>query len=256
MPSRDQSVLQITERTVKYSGQVYQLRNITQVGKYRVKQMRRFPAIVSILIGGAGIAIGSQRGGEPVGAGMIGFALILLLWSMIFRKSKFVLMLETSSGSAELFASKNEVFIDQLISTISDVMEQQTEGTNIIAYTDKSKIVNNSIQKIKGDAVAGDKFENIHDSTIVNRSVVQDAIKNVQASAGKDVSKALASIAAAVEESKNAAAGALFNSFTAELKKPAPNKSTLKQFWEGLTTLLPSIATIGEASAKIATLLL
>lgn len=102
----------------------------------------------------------------------------------------------------------------------------------------------------------GDKFENIHNSNIINRSVVQDAIKTVSAAEGADVSNALASVAAAVDESENAAAGALFNSFATELNKPEPDKSVLKQCWDGLTAVLPGVATIASASAQITKLFL
>ncbi len=122
------------------------------------------------------------------------------------------------------------------------------------------RVLNITINK---EVVMGDKLENIHNATIINRSdkatiinqsVVQDAIKTVHASSGKELSEALASIASAVEESQNAAAGSLFNSFSEELSKPAPDKSVLKQCWEGLTAVLPDVATIATAGAKIANL--
>lgn len=106
------------------------------------------------------------------------------------------------------------------------------------------------------ELVMGDKFENIHDSTIINRSAVRDALNATQLSLGKDFAEALSVVAAAVEESKNVAAGAIFNSFSEELKKPAPDKSMLRQCWDGLTTLLPNVATIAKASSTIAALIL
>lgn len=104
------------------------------------------------------------------------------------------------------------------------------------------------------ELVMGDKFENIRNTTIINRSVVTDAIKSVRSSAGADVSSALESVAAIVEESKNAVAGSLFNSFSEELAKPAPDKSTLRQYWDGLISMLPIVTKLAEASAKITTL--
>jgi len=100
----------------------------------------------------------------------------------------------------------------------------------------------------------GDKFENIQNSTVINRSIVSDAIKTIEASQGADVAKALETIAKAVEDSKSVAAGALFESFSRELQKKEPDKSALREFWEGLTKLVPSIATLAGAAAKIATL--
>lgn len=106
------------------------------------------------------------------------------------------------------------------------------------------------------EVVMGDKFENVHNSTIINRSAVLDALNTTQQSFGKDFAEAFSQVAAAVEESGNVAAGAVFNSFTEELRKPTPDKSILKQCWDGLTTLLPNVAAIAKASATIAGLIL
>ena len=109
-------------------------------------------------------------------------------------------------------------------------------------------------QDLSVEVVMGDKFENIQNSTVINRSIVSDAIKTIEASQGADVAKALETIAKAVEDSKSVAAGALFESFSRELQKKEPDKSALREFWEGLTKLVPSIATLAGAAAKIATL--
>jgi hypothetical protein len=50
------------------------------------------------------------------------------------------------------------------------------------------------------------------------------------------------------------AAIALFNNFNQELNKQQHDKSTLKGIWDGIVKVLPSIATISEAVAKITTL--
>jgi len=104
------------------------------------------------------------------------------------------------------------------------------------------------------EVVMGDKFENIQNSTVINRSIVSEAMKTVEASHGADIARSLESVAKTVEESKSVAAGALFESFSRELQKKQPNKSDLREFWEGLTKVVPSIATLAGAGVKIATL--
>lgn len=109
-------------------------------------------------------------------------------------------------------------------------------------------------QNLSVEIIMGDKFENIQNSTVINRSVVNDAIKVVQTEAGADVAKALETIAKAVEDSRSIAAGAVFESFSRELQREEPDKSALREFWDGLIKLAPSISTLTEAAAKIATL--
>jgi hypothetical protein len=106
---------------------------------------------------------------------------------------------------------------------------------------------------INREVILGDKFENISNSTIINRSQVGEAIKALNRSA-PDVAEALALIAEHVSKSKSAAANAVLNEFTGELAKAKPDKSMLRRCWEGLTAILPDVAKLAGATAKIATL--
>src|SRR5262249_14905895 len=104
---------------------------------------------------------------------------------------------------------------------------------------------------IRQEIIMGDKFENVQNSTIINRSVVQDAIKSVQKSSKSDISAALVAVAEIIERSNNAAAASVFNRFVGELKVEQPSKPVLKQCWDGLTGLLPDIAKLADAGAKL-----
>lgn len=258
MSSRNKSNLYITEKTVKYSGQVYQLHNITQVGKYKVPQRRWSTAIVAILIGIGGIAVAGQRGGEPMGAGIIGFALVLLLWN-IFRKRKYLLELETSSGSVELFTSKDESFIDQLISTISEVMERQDEGTNYIAYTNKSKIVNKSVHKlVKGDEVAGDKFDKfkMKNSQFVNRSPNARVTNTITELYGEEIQRAFDTLNRHIADHNDAGSAAILDKIKEEIQGQRPDRSTVSALWSTLVKILPEASKVTTAIATIASAIL
>ena len=105
-----------------------------------------------------------------------------------------------------------------------------------------------------GEQIMGDKFENIKNATIINRSTVIDAFKAIKEKHGEGTADALASVAEEVENSGNQAAGTLFDSFNNELCETNPDKSKLKQYWNGLISVLPSVAQLADAAAKIGSL--
>jgi hypothetical protein len=102
----------------------------------------------------------------------------------------------------------------------------------------------------------GDKFENIHNSTIINESSVQNSFNKIRVQHNEEVSNALIQIAEFIQDSGDPAAGTLFNTFTEELNKPQPDKSRLKSFWSAIEKALPTISTIAGTVAKIAPLFL
>ena len=100
----------------------------------------------------------------------------------------------------------------------------------------------------------GDKFENIQHSTIVNRSKIEKAFNKSSEVVGKDVRNALVEIAEHIDASGNPAAGAVFNQFADEVGKDQPDKRRLRQYWDGLVSILPSVASLAGAAAAIAKL--
>lgn len=277
MTRREQpDTLFITNRTIKFGSLTYQIKNLTFVEKRRLK--RKFWVSLGALLGAlilaasAGYALKQYPEdilrflpepedllaeenwvalGTSAAASVIVVSTALLgLLERLFRRRRFELTLETSSGSTGLLASRQEWFIDELVEIITAIMDDDAPALNYSVNVRK-KI----IKKSKSETIMGDKFENIKDATIINRSNVQDAIKTISASSGDQVSKALEAIAVVVEESGNAAAGSVFNALIEELRKPVPDKLKLRQCWDGLTNLLPSVAKLADACAKVATLL-
>ena len=97
----------------------------------------------------------------------------------------------------------------------------------------------------------GDYFNNITDSTIINRSTVENAYNKVRSDEGQDTAEVLVEIAKIVEESKNKEAGELFDSFNEEINKDEPKKSVLKNTWNGITKVLPILSTTANIAEKI-----
>ncbi len=101
------------------------------------------------------------------------------------------------------------------------------------------------------ELVMGDKFEGISNATIVNRSLVEHAFNKTKERIDENTADALLSIAEQVEKSQNSAAGVLFDSFMTEVKEEKPNKSKLRQCWEGLIAILPDFVRLADAGAKV-----
>lgn len=100
-----------------------------------------------------------------------------------------------------------------------------------------------------------DKFENITNSTIVNRSAVENAFGLLKSQGNEEAANAIEEVAKIVEASGNSAAAKLFDALNEELTKEAPDKSILKQCWDGVVAILPDVGKIAGAAAAIAKLL-
>jgi hypothetical protein len=109
-----------------------------------------------------------------------------------------------------------------------------------------------SAHTIIEEYIMGDKFENISNSTIVNRSSVGQAFNKYSTEGSDDVAKALRSVADYVDESGNVAAAAVFDQFTAEVTESATDRSRARQLWDGLVAILPGITSIAGAAEAIA----
>lgn len=99
----------------------------------------------------------------------------------------------------------------------------------------------------KTKIIMGDNFENVFNSTIVNRSVFFDVMKNED----DDKSLLLVKMKRIVEESQNEDAIGLFNDLLEELSKKEPRKRRLRSFWNGIVELLPHIKNITDIASNI-----
>lgn len=103
--------------------------------------------------------------------------------------------------------------------------------------------------------VSGDVFSNIGSgAVVVNRSSLSNAMNVVGKMADEETVNALQQVASLIERSGNSDALENFNAFNDELQQPQPRKSLLNSLWNGVLATLPSIATLTDATAKIASL--
>lgn len=268
--SSKSDLLEITNKTLRYSGQIFQISNLTNVGKYKLKKKRSFITSILLLPSIAGaigcviLGIRLLEGGRSDDAAFISFVIagVLFIIFLLMRKKKniYALGIETNSGSTELFSSKNEEFIDDLVLTIARVMEDQNQEASYTVNIKSAKIQNNSI----GEAIMGDKFGNISNSafinksdnsTLISKSNLDNALNQVTYDYGKKSEKALKIIADHISKSNNKEAIDLFNSFNAEISKGNENKAVLRVLWDGFVKVLPDVAQVASA-VKIITKML
>lgn len=92
--------------------------------------------------------------------------------------------------------------------------------------------------------------DNIQNSTIVNRSSIQNAFNKLEAS-DKQTSEAFVKLADFIDKSGDPDAGTLFNGLSDELTKSTADKSRLKSLWSGIEKMLPTITTVAGTATKI-----
>lgn len=105
--------------------------------------------------------------------------------------------------------------------------------------------------KNKTKIIMGDNFENITNSTIVNKSFLLEVMEKVD----DNTTQLLVKLKKIVEESNNEEAVGLFNDLLEELSQQKPKTRRLKSFWHELTGLLPQINNITDIAANINSLL-
>ncbi|MEM8851394.1 MAG: hypothetical protein AAGE03_15355 [Pseudomonadota bacterium] len=122
-------------------------------------------------------------------------------------------------------------------------MLDASETSKIIVYGD-----------YREETIMGDKFENIQGSTIVNRSTLSNAMNEVRYRHDDEVAQALSEIAAYVETAENEGAAILMNSLAEEAAKEEPDKSKLRQLWDGIVAVLPGVTKLAGAVGAVAKL--
>lgn len=152
--------LQVTNHILRFGHEVYHISNLVRVGKYKVKK-RKGALVFLLIVAAAGTWAAVAQKSELAILGII--AILVILAILIFRRSDYALRIETNSGSANLFSTKKERVVDELVDLISEVWQNQERSVNYM--------VNLSDHSVH-EHVMGDKFTNIRDAVVATRSSV------------------------------------------------------------------------------------
>lgn len=107
-----------------------------------------------------------------------------------------------------------------------------------------------------GDLSMGDKFENITNSTIVNRSSLTNALNLLDARGDDGGVAALTELERCVSESGDATAAEYLDGFNEELARTMARPAILRAMWEGIVRALPQVASVATISTGIGHLIL
>jgi hypothetical protein len=161
----------ITNKTIRAGHQTYQISNLTSIGKYKIEKKSKvsdfFEGVMFLFAVAAALiaAIIIFFVGEfdyliKIVFPCAGFAAACFQIAEYFKiPPSYALSIETNSGSSNLFSSKNEGFINNLVELLHGIMENQKEN---ISY-----VVNIKEQNVNQNTAIGNGPVN---QTIIDRS--------------------------------------------------------------------------------------
>lgn len=134
-----------------------------------------------------------------------------------------------------------------------DKINNEKYGQSILQLCENFKESNNFKTLIQNITNMGDTFNNISNSTIINRSHLENVLNKNRDNS--DFINALNELKDIVEKSGKKESIEAFDDLNEELSRPEPKSSKLKSFWNALTSSLPSILTMTNIVENIATII-
>jgi Family of unknown function (DUF6232) len=144
------STLSITNRTLTLGSTVYQVSNITSVGKYLIKPSYRFKLrfiIICSLLSWLGIYLVKNNPDNLILKwftwGVVAFVVLGLL-ERFTKSKKYRLSIETNSASSRLIESRNEKLIDKIVEKLMEIMNDRDAPASYTFNVADGDIINQS----------------------------------------------------------------------------------------------------------------
>ncbi len=144
------STLNVTNNTITLDNKVYQVRNITSIGKYKIKPNYFFKLkflIICVVLSLLGIAwmINTPDGKWFTFSFTFGaiFLAALGIRERLTAK-RYGITIETNAGSTRLLTSNDESLINRIINTIAEIMNNQDKPANYTFNVSDGDIINQS----------------------------------------------------------------------------------------------------------------
>jgi hypothetical protein len=158
----DVAFFTLTPKTLRYGhgSEVFPLKNIARVGKYKVIETK-FPLILIILLLLAGISLLFSGHGVLILLGLLclvgaGFGIVNRM-----KPRKFAFGIETCSGARRYLVSSDQTFIDKVLNIVTSYFEQDQSVGTYINFEDRSIRVEGDVH---GNVSSGDRPAN-HDQS-------------------------------------------------------------------------------------------
>src|SRR5690242_12204543 len=102
--------------------------------------------------------------------------------------------------------------------------------------------------------MSGDRIVAQQGATVINRSNLINAFNKIASSSGNEVADAMKLIGKEVEASGNPSAAVIFQQFAEEAQKPERDHKVMRSYWDTIVALVPHVAKLTDAVAKVASL--
>lgn len=138
------SQLLINNKTITLGSRVYQVRNITSIGKYKLRIKYAFKInFIIVCMGLASISVYVTLSFNWFATVTTILALIGIVERM-FRKPRYGISIETNAGSSRFIATKDERFIDTVISKMHQILHDQDTPVSYTYNVAQGDIINMS----------------------------------------------------------------------------------------------------------------
>jgi hypothetical protein len=260
----DQPVeLQITNKMIRFGGDIYPLRNISHVRSVVLKPDYKNPvtpgmvlfALAAIVVGvlvGIGEILQASSLQTQLIVGLGSFAVGSLILVSCWRKrnpppDEYGIQLATNAGAKSLFSSSNEDFIEMVVMRIVDVIEHGDRPTDVT--------VNIADQMIQDN------------STTVNQQIVYDMrVQHLNLSTEDSefllltFRPALERLAQELQSAGDQAALQGLQQITDEINSEKPNGGVIRAVWDKVSSVcsgyetVKTVAEIAGMVARVATM--
>lgn len=133
------SFLTLTPRTIQlgHGSEIFQLKNLTRIGKYKVLE-KQFPLFAIAVLGIVGLGLITVSGTVPTLLGLLVLAAAGYgIWSRM-RPKTYAFGFETNSGTVRYLYAKDDAFIGQIVSKVTQYIETEQSSGVVINVEDRS----------------------------------------------------------------------------------------------------------------------
>lgn len=233
--------LTITNSTISFNHQVIKTSNISSIdlkeSKYEPHGCLLLIMVGSIVGGFGGMLVGGLAKGkmDDFFSGLFFLALGIVIYFVQKKERKdnhrFILLINTNSGSLELFSHKDYDFINSIRKQIQEVLDASSPPLSITYNVDNKTVIKNPTG-------------NIAITNITQYQGLSDADKNFLLNSFEP---ALLRIKEEIIKANNDEIRRNFDMLTQELKSPKPRKSILEAAW----SVVSNLTTVSDLAGTI-----
>jgi hypothetical protein len=93
----------------------------------------------------------------------------------------------------------------------------------------------------------GDKFSNISNSTIINRSLVNGSLQHLAERGESEAATAIKQLGEIIDQNDNQDAAEAFNALNREIASDSPKRGVIRSLLSGIKDTLPAVAKVAES---------